>query len=204
MFLVGFGGMAQEDTTRHTIGLNIAQLTANTIELVYENERNARISFVLGGGYTTNYHDSWAELHHRICKVGDLYYFEEQSGGFFKLGVKYNFRNGTDKIIYPYLGLNLNNAIVFEKAEYHIPQNKALSIKIDQEHTLFVSGIGIHTGVTFRIWRFYLDAGYQLSAAIINNQELFGIFNHVPGMGALSGCNNTLRENGLISIRYII
>lgn len=195
---------AQDNKLKNYFGSNIIQLTSSTIELVYENELNYKFGFLITCGFTSDYYHSWAYKHHIICKIYDGYAFEKQAGKFIKIGGKYHFRKNNDRVIYPYLGLNFISSLAYEKAKYDqaisdINLNEKDIIEI--EHNLYVAGIGINLGVSLDIWRLKLDIGFQLSMAILNENDLYGSFNYVPGMGAINGCND-FRKNGIISLKY--
>ena len=195
---------AQDNKSKNYIGSNIIQLTSSTIELVYENELSYKFGFLITCGFTSDYYHSWAYWHHSICKIYDGYAFEKQAGKFVKIGGKYHFRRNNDKVIYPYLGLNIINSLAYEKAKYDQSiSDMSLNEKdiIYIEHNLYIAGIGINLGVSIDIWKLKLDIGFQLSMAILNDNDLYGSFNYVPGMGAKNGCND-FRKNGVITLKY--
>ena len=176
------------------IGINILQLPATTLDLNYEIANHPGYSISINTGYTLNYSNScdWAgwflSPHYKCGNHG--FSLENQSGGFLKAGVKYNFRGDMEKKNYFFLGGFLGGSWVFEQATYRNPDvengpPESLS------HHVFIPGFTLAVGYNFRIsGKLASEAGFQVSFPSRKYQDLYGYQNYIPGMGYMETCGN--------------
>lgn len=186
-------GQTQRNWSRE-IGINLLQLPATTLDLTYDIARNPQYSIIISAGYTINYSNSfdwpgWFLSPHYKCG-NNGFSLENQSGGFLKAGLKYNFRSNMEKKDYFFLGGFLTGSWVFEKTAYRNPEvenspPEALS------HKVFIPGFTAAAGYTFRISvKLSSDAGFQISFPSGKFQDLYGYQNYIPGMGYMETCGN--------------
>ena len=175
-----------------SIGIGLLQITTSTLDLTYEFSNNPRYSMIVNPGYTMNYVQSLDFIGfflspHSKCG-NDGYKMYNQSGGFVKLGMKYNFRNSFEKTNYFYLGAFLTNSLIYEKAEYEnwdIPNSDAEFLS----HKVFVSGLTGAVGYNFRFSeKFNSDVGVHISKPSKSYGDLYGYTNYIPGMGYMETC----------------
>jgi hypothetical protein len=176
------------------IGINVLQLPATTLDLTYEMAQHPRYSISINAGYTINYANSfdwpgWFLSPHYKCG-NNGYSLDNQSGGFFKAGLKYNFRSNPEKKNYFFLGGFLTGSWVFEKTEYRNPEVEN-SPPVALSHKVFIPGFTAAAGYNFRIsGKLTSDAGVHISFPSGKFQDLYGYQNYIPGMGYMETCGN--------------
>lgn len=195
IFLITGNVFGQEkENWDHDIGINLVQLPATTIDLTYEFSNNPRYAMIVNPGYTINYANSFDFIGFFLTphyKCGnDGYSMKNQSGGFIKIGMKFNFRNKTEKKNYFYLGAFITNSLIDEKAEYEngdIPNSQVEFLK----HKIFIFGLTGAVGYNFRILKkLNSDFGVHISMPSKNYDDLYGYRNYIPGMGYMETCGN--------------
>lgn len=178
----------------HDIGINLLQIPATTFDLTYELSQNPRFTMIVNPGYTLNYANSFDFIGFFLSphyKCGnDGYSMKNQSGGFIKIGMKFNFRKKTEKNNYFYLGAFMTNSLISEKAEYKnwdIPNSQVEYL----DHKIFIAGLTGAVGYNFRISdKLNSDFGAYLSIPSKNYNDLYGYRNYIPGMGYMETCGN--------------
>ncbi len=177
---------------RHEIGINLLQIPATTIDLSYNFAFKPRYSLLLNTGYTLNYASSFdfagffLSPHFKCGNNG--YSMKNQSGGFLKIGIKYNLRKAIEDNNYFFFGGFITNSLIHEKAEYNnldVPtsQNEYLN------HTVFIWGVNGEIGYNFKISnRLNSDFGVQISLPSKEYTEMYGYRNYIPGMGYMETC----------------
>jgi hypothetical protein len=115
---------------------------------------------------------------------------KQQSGGFLRAGMKYNFRKTTEKENFFFIGGNLIGSVIREKAEYEgwdIP----VSPREKLSQTLFIPGVTARIGYQFRIsGRLHSAVGIQFSIPSAKYADLYGYTNYIPGMGFMETCGS--------------
>lgn len=194
-FTIGKAAISQDKGSwRHDIGINLLQIPATTIDLTYEFSNNMRYTIVANSGYTINYAKSFDFIgffltpHYKCGNNG--YSIKKQSGGFIKIGAKYNFRNKIEKKNYFYLGAFLTNSLIYEKAEYEnwdIPNTPIEHLS----HNVFIFGATAAVGYNFKISnKLSSDFGVNISMPMKNYTNLYGYCNYIPGMGFMETCGD--------------
>ena len=129
----------------HNIGINLLQIPATTIDLSYEISKQPSYSLIINTGYTLDYTKSFDFIGFILSphyKGGnDGYIMKYQKGGFFKLGLRYKFRNTVDKKDYFFLTAFLTNALIYEKSEYTNWDNISNSQVEELKHRIFIFGL---------------------------------------------------------------
>ena len=176
----------------HEIGINLLQIPATSLDFRYNFASKPRYSLTLNSGYTFNYAKSYDFVgfllspHYKCGNNG--YSIKKQSGGFLKLGLRYNHRKFIDDNNYFFLGLFITNSLVTEKAEYNnweIPDSKTEYL----HHTIFIGGLTCEIGYNFRINnKLNSDFGAQVSFPSKKHTNLYGYTNFIPGMGYMETC----------------
>ncbi|MEE4178768.1 MAG: hypothetical protein V2I46_14785 [Bacteroides sp.] len=186
-------GQGERNWSRE-IGINLLQLPATALDLTYEMARDPQYSISMSTGYTLNYSKSfdwlgWFMSPHYKCG-NNGFSLENQSGGFLKAGLIYNFRHDMEKKNYFFLGGFLTGSWVFEKAAYRNPEvenspPEALS------QNVFIPGFTAAAGYNFRIsGKWTSGAGFQVSFPSGKYLDLYGYQNYIPGMGYMETCGN--------------
>ena len=176
LILIAFGTIAltngkalgqDHNSWKHTIGINILQLPATTLDLTYEMNNNQKYSVIISSGYTVNYSKSFDWIgfflspHSKCGNYG--YSLQKQAGGFAKVGLKYNFRKTLEKTNNFFVGTFITNSFIYEKAEYQnwdIPNSQVEVLN----HYIYIFGIAGAIGYNFKITtKFNSDFGVQIS-----------------------------------------
>ncbi len=175
------------------IGINILQIPATTLDLSYEISNNPRYSFIYNTGYTLNYSNScdWIGFflspHAKCGNHG--YSLEKQTGGFIKVGMKYNFRNTFEKRNHIFLGIHMTNSLIYEKAKHEnwdIPNSPVE----EMNHYIYIIGITGAFGYSFKISeKINSDFGINISVPSKKYKNLYGYQNYIPGMGYMETCD---------------
>lgn len=193
--IIGKVTLGQEkENWSHNIGINLFQIPATTIDLTYEFSNNPRYTMIVNPGYTINYAKSFDFIGFLLSPHYDSgnfgYSMKKQSGGFIKIGMRYNFRNSADKNSYFYLGAFLTNSLVIENAEYKNWTNSDSQIEY-LNHKIFIFGLTGAVGYNFRISnKLSSDFGVQISVPSKNYNDLYGYCNYIPGMGYMETCGD--------------
>ncbi len=159
----------------------------------YEISKNPNYSIIYNTGYTLNYSNSFDLIGFFLSphiKCGnDGYTLEKQTGGFIKVGLKYNFRYTSEKRNHFYLGIHITNSLIFEKAKYvnwHIQNSQDEEMK----HFIYIIGITGAFGYSFKISdKFNSDFGVSVSVPSKIFKNLYGYQNYIPGMGYMETCD---------------
>jgi hypothetical protein len=176
------------------IGINILQIPATTLDLSYEISNNSRYSFVLNTGYTLNYSNcfDWIGFFlspHYKCG-NDGYSLKKLTGGFIKVGLKYNFRKTIERRNNFYIGAFFTNSLIYEKARFEnwdIPSSQVEELN----HYNHIFGITSAFGYNFKISeKLNLDSGVQISLPSEKFEDLYGYQNYIPGMGYMETCGS--------------
>ncbi|MBN2663979.1 MAG: hypothetical protein JXR68_10050 [Bacteroidales bacterium] len=183
-----------KENWNHNIGINLLQIPATTIDLTYELNNKPRYMLIINPGYTFNYTNSYDYIgfflspHYKCGNNG--YYMKKQSGGYIKIGLKYIFRNSTEKNNFFYLGAFITNSMVYEKAEYENMDISNSQIE-NLSHNIFILGFSSAVGYNFGISnRLTSDFGVHISLPSKKYDELYGYSNYIPGMGYMETCGN--------------
>ncbi len=194
--IFSLGSLSQEEKTSY-FGINIPPLFGTTLELGYELNIKSNLSLDVYGGYTFN-----NELESKCFEENEKLKVNKMSGGFFKLGVRYNWRKNLNRFA-PFIGVNLVNSISIEEGTQEIGGfiNNEPTISLEQvvsnRYNLGISGIiGITSNSTKKI---NLDFGVQFGRLIVNN--LLSCKSYMPGMGIVYNEN---RIQGVFRIKYRI
>ncbi len=194
LLLIAGSAVFGQEERNHYIGINLFQIPATTLDLVYEFSYNPRFTMVVNSGFTINYANSFDYVgffltpHYKCGNYG--YAMKNQSGGFVKIGMKFNFKKEAEKKSHFYLGAFMANSLIYEKAEYEnleIPNSEVEYLN----HNLFIIGITGAAGYNFRISdRFNSDFVLHISMPTKNYKDLYGYRNYIPGMGFMETCSN--------------
>jgi hypothetical protein len=199
----------EKATWNHTIGLNLLQLPATTIGLSYELTNHPRFALVINPGFTLNYAKSFDFIGFVLSphyKCGnDGYMIKQQSGGFLKIGMKFNFRGSMNKENYFYLGAFNTNAVVFEKAEFENWEIPDAPVEF-LSHKLLIIGLTGAIGYNVRLSdRLKADFAVHLSVPSKNYRDLYGYTNYIPGMGFMETCGNgKLFPMVVLDFKYVL
>jgi hypothetical protein len=174
------------------LGINLLQIPATTIDLTYTLSLKPNFSVLLNTGYTFNYDysiDFIGFLLSPHSKCGNLGYdIINQSGGYLKLGMSYNFRRKFDKNNYFFFGGYLSGSLVYEKSEYTdmvVPNSSTQ----EQSHSVFLYGLSGFLGYNFKLSeKLNADFGVQISVPSKAYEDLYGSSNFIPGMGYMDTC----------------
>ncbi len=185
-----------KDYRSHEIGINLLQIPATTIDLSYETSGRPSFSWLINTGYTINYENSYDLIGFFLTphyKCGnDGYSIQEQSGGFLKTGIKFNFRNTYEKSNYFYLGLFMTNSMSYEQARFQDMEDPDNQIET-LNHNVFIIGFTAVKGYHFLISDILTsDFGIHFSVPSKNYEDLYGYCNYIPGMGYMETCGNEL------------
>jgi len=169
------------------IGINILQLPATTIDIIYQTSNKPWYSIVANGGYTINYVNSFDIigflLSPHIKKSGDGYSIQKQSGGFVKIGAKFNLRKKIENDNYFFLGAYFTNSLVCEKGEYQNPDIQNSEI-VDLNHTIYIYGFTGAIGFNFKIYKKLVsDFCFNVSLPSSQYKDFYGYIDYIPGMG---------------------
>lgn len=182
----------EKKSWNHDIGINLLQIPATTIDLVYEFSNNPRYTIIVNSGYTINYAKSFDIIgfflspHYKCGNYG--YSIENRSGGFIKAGMKFNLRRKIEKKSYFYLGAFLTNSLIHEEAEYRNMEDFDSQAEY-LKHEVFVFGLTCAMGYHFRISKkLSSDFGVHISIASNSYDDLYGYTNYIPGMGYMEMC----------------
>ncbi|HPX75139.1 MAG TPA: hypothetical protein PLW77_01005 [Bacteroidales bacterium] len=183
-----------KESWSHDLGINLLQLPATTLDLVYEFSNNPRYTLSVNSGYTINYAKTFDIIgfflspHYKCGNNG--YIMKKQSGGFVKIGMKFNFRKESEKMKYFYLGAFLSNSLIYERADYE--NWDILNSEIEHlSHNVFIFGLTGIVGYNFRISnKLNSDFGVQISIPTNKYNDLYGYCNYIPGMGFMETCGN--------------
>lgn len=186
-----------QQTVKQSIGINIAQLSALSLDVDYEYEIKPYLNFYSAIGYSYNHTKSWdinfflvPHIKCGNCGIKPI----NQTGGFLKTGVKINARRNFTKHNFFFLGINLINSVVYEKADfsdyYDIPPPDIILNPI-QEQTKYVFGIGTQYGYSFKVFKkIQADVGLQIAFPLVNYKYLYGYENYIPGIGYKGSYSN--------------
>ena len=176
----------------HEIGINLLQIPSTTIDLSYFFAKKPRYTIIVNSGYTLNYANSFDFIgffltpHYKCGNNG--YLIKKQSGGYLKIGLKYNFRKSFAKNNYFFVGGFLSNSRIYENAEYknwEVPNSQIEEL----EHTVFVFGLTGLFGYNFKITeKLHSDFGVQISIPSKTYEKLYGYSNYIPGIGYMETC----------------
>jgi hypothetical protein len=191
----------------HDIGINLLQIPATTIDLTYETANNPRYTMIFNPGYTINYSNSFDFIGFLLSphyKCGnDGYSIKKLSGGFIKIGMKFNLRKTTEKRNYFYLGAFMTNSMIYEKAEYEnweIPNSRIEHLN----QKTFIIGLTAAVGYNFKISdKLTSDFGVHISIPSKNYDDLYGYSNYISGMGYMETCGNaTIFPMIVLNLKY--
>jgi uncharacterized metal-binding protein len=190
---VKVSGQVQEKWN-HSIGINLLQIPATTLDLTYELALKPAYTLILNPGYTMNYANSFDFIGYLLSPHFDCgnngYSMKKQSGGFIKLGMKYNFRKSFEKRSYFYIGALITNSMIDEKAEFTDFEIQDSQVE-NLNHQIFIIGLTGTAGYNFRITdQLGADFGAQISAPSKSFRDLYGYSNYIPGMGYMETCGN--------------
>lgn len=195
VFTIGKVALGQDKTNwNHDVGINLLQIPATTVDLTYEFSNNPKYTMVVNTGYTINYAKSFDFLSFLLVphyKCGNLgYTLKKQSGGFIKVGAKYNFRKGIEKKNYFYLGAFFTSSLVNENATYDGWEDP--SSRIDYlSHKVFIFGLTGAVGYNFKISNKLTSyIGVHISAPSKSFNDMYGYCNYIPGMGYMETCGD--------------
>ena len=192
--LIYANGFGQENEQwNHELGINLLQIPATTIDLTYEITNHPRYSMVLNSGFTINYSKTFDVVGFFLsphAKCGNYgYTMKKQTGGFLKIGMKYNFRNTIEKRNYFFLGVFLTNSLIDEKAEYKNMDIQDSPVE-NLNHNIYIIGATGSVGYNFKISnRLNSDFGLQISVPSGKFKDLYGYNNYIPGMGYMDTCD---------------
>ena len=197
LFISAFSANSQENKVKNnTIGLNVAELPALTINLNYEYAIKPYLDFVGNIGYSFN-HTYSADLNFILVPHIDCgncgIVIKNQTGGFVKTGLKLNSKKSYEKRNYFFIGISLINSVVYEKADFsdyyfdceiQTPPNTLIIDDPITEQTKYIFGIGTQFGYSFKMGnKLQSDLGLQISFPHNNYKSLFGYRNYIPGIG---------------------
>lgn len=176
------------------LGINILQIPTTSIDLSYAIDLKPNYTVHISSAYTFNYVNAFDFVGYFLsphAKCGNNgYSLIKQSGGYLRIGMKYNLRKTMEKNNYFFLGASLSNSIVYEKAEYsdmEIQDSPVVLLK----HTLSIFGVSALIGYNFKISeRFNADCGLQISIPSDAYQKMYGYTNYIPGLGYMETCNS--------------
>lgn len=211
VLLVGTVGGQDSDILKHSVGINLLQLPATTIDLSYDYSPKANFSYSFGAGYTFDYTKNFDLLGFFLSphyKCGnDGYVMKQQSGGFLRAGIKYNFRKTTEKKNFIFIGGNLIGSVIREKAEFE-GWDTPVSPPEKLSQTLFIPGITASFGYQFRIsGSLHSAVGIQFSFPSSKYADLYGLAHYIPGMGFRETCgsrNTTLFPVVFLNVIYAL
>jgi hypothetical protein len=179
---------------QHALGINLLQIPATTIDLTYDYSPNANFSYSFGAGYTFDYTKNFDLVgfflspHYKCGNYG--YIMKQQSGGFLRAGIKYNFRKSPEKLNFFFVGGNLIGSVISEKAVYE-GWDTPVSPPEKLSQTLFIPGITASLGYQFRIsGSLHSAMGVQFSFPSAKYADLYGYTNYIPGMGFMETCGS--------------
>ena len=197
----------EKDKWNHDIGINLLQISATTIDFTYELSNNPRYTIIVNPGYTINYVHSFDIIGYLLSphyKCGnDGYSLTNQSGGFIKIGAKFNLKKETEKKNYFYLGAFITNSLIYEKVKYE--NWDILNSQVEYlSHYLFTIGLTGTIGYNFRISeKLNSDFGVHISMPSKNYDSMYGYSNYIPGMGYMETCGNkTIFPMIVLNLKY--
>jgi len=179
---------------QHALGINLLQIPATTIDLTYDYSPKANFSYSIGAGCTFDYTKNFDLVgfilspHYKCGNYG--YIMKQQSGGFLRAGIKYNFRKTMEKENFFFVGGYLTGSVIREKAEFE-GWDTPVSPPEKLNQMLFIPGISASLGYQFRISGSLQSAvGAQLSFPSAKYADLYGYTNYIPGMGFMETCGS--------------
>ena len=196
LLLIAFSSYPQENNIKkHTLGLNITQLPALTIDINYDYAIKPYLDFVGNIGYSFNYIYSgdlnWILVSHIKCGNCGIA-IKNQTGGFIKTGIKFNTRKTFEKRSYFFLGINIINSVVYEKVDFtdyygdcesNIPQNIIIIDDPIRKQVKYIFGLGTQIGYSFKMSnKLQSDLGLQVAFPNSNYKSLFGYKNFISGI----------------------
>jgi hypothetical protein len=196
LITLNLGSFSQNERTSY-LGVNMPPLFGTAIELGYELNLKPQLTFNVSSGYTFN-----SELNGSCKKENARLKISKKSGGFIKIGVRYNWRKNFNKIA-PFFAVNLVNSISIEEGTQEmgaiINGEPTLWVEsvFSNNYNLGVSGIIGITGNSTN--RFNFDLGIQVGRVVVNN--LLDCRSYMPGMG--SGFLEN-RVQGILRLKYRI
>jgi len=180
----GFG--QEEKIMHHTLGFNLLQLPATTIDITYSFYNNPHYDFLVNAGFTFNYSQSidyigWLISPHFDSR-NDGFTMRQQTGAFLKGGMKYNVRKLFDKKHYFFFSGYVCSSWIYEEAD------KTERLK----HHKFIYGFTGTVGYHIHIYKklstdIALNISYTPDKTV---KDLYGYQNYVPGMGFMETCAN--------------
>ncbi|HPX58928.1 MAG TPA: hypothetical protein PK495_01670 [Bacteroidales bacterium] len=203
LLLVPKKGCGQEEKTmHHTIGLNLLQLPATTIDITYAFSNNPQYDFLINSGFTFNYSKSidyigWLLSPHFDCG-NDGFTMIQQSGAFLKGGMKYNVRKSFDKKYYFFFSAYVCGSWIYEEAE------KTNRLKHHKFIYGFTGNVGFHINIYKKISTdIAVNISYTPDKTV---KDLYGYENYIPGMGFMETCGSNKCVFPMIvwSIKYQI
>lgn len=177
-------GFSQEKISRYAIGINAAELPALTLDINHYYKLSKRLSLTGNTGISFNHTYggdlNWFLVPHYKCE-NDGYKIINQSGGFIKAGMRFNFKKERKQKKYLFMVFNAVNSIVYEKAyitSLTFDTNKSIS------HWKDIFGAGTTIGYSFKISKRLLsDVGLQISYPFYKENTLYGYQDFIPGIG---------------------
>lgn len=188
----GFG--QQNEDWSHELGINLLQIHTSTMDLSYEVANNPRYSMIISSGFTINAANNFDLLGfflspHSKCG-NDGYSMQKQSGGFVRIGIKYNLRSNMEKRNYFFIGASLTNSLIYEKAEYSIWDPNINPVQ-NLSHNAYIIGASGSAGYNFKISnKLSSEFGLQISVPSNKIKDLYGISHYIPGMGFIETCDS--------------
>ena len=191
----GFG--QQKEEWSHELGINLLQIHTSTLDLSYEITNNPRYSMIFSSGFTINASNNFDLLgfilspHSKCGNNG--FSMQKQSGGFVRIGMKYNFRSTMEKRNYFFIGASLTNSFIYEKAEYSIWDTNITPAQ-SLSHSVYIIGASGVAGYNFKISnKLSSEFGLQISVPSNKIKDLYGINHYIPGMGFIETCDSKRR-----------
>lgn len=189
LLLISREGFGQENKImHHTIGLNLLQLPATTIDVTYAFSNNSQYDFLVNTGFTFNYSKSIDYIGHLLSPHFDAgnygFIMIQQTGAFLKGGMKYNVRKSFDKKHYFFFSAYVCGSWIYEEAKKHSD-----FLKHHQFLYGFTGAVGYHINVYKKLSTdIAVNISYTPDKTV---KDLYGYENYIPGMGFKETCGNT-------------
>jgi hypothetical protein len=182
------------DIRKHSAGINLLQIPATTIDLTYDYSPKANFSYSFGAGYTFDYTKNFDLVgfflspHYKCGNNG--YIMKQRSGGFLRVGIKYNFRKIKEQENFFFVGGYLTGSVIRERAEFE-GWDFPVSPPEKLSQTLFIPGLSATIGYQLRIsGNVHSSVGAQFSFPSSKYADLYGYTNYIPGMGFMETCGS--------------
>lgn len=177
-----------ENVKSQYIGFNLLQLPSSTLNMNYTIEHKHRFTSMVDFGYAIEYNDYYDFIGSMLTpsvRIEDQYTINKQSGGYFKFGGFYNFREGYDEPNFFHLGFFVTSSLVMEEGisnsieeYYEYPNGKEVN------QNVFLVGFSTSVGYEFDLARRLKSSfDFQLSFPSSNYANLYSYKNFIPGMG---------------------